>query len=86
VGIQQPWRIMACCKSANAGDAEGQFLYAFTLAKGEGTARNLEEAYYWALKSGVSGVDEYDADREALRTGLEGQLDAATISRVKARL
>jgi hypothetical protein len=38
------------------------------------------------LKSGESGVDEYDADRQALRTGLEGKLDAATVSRVKARL
>ncbi len=73
-------------KSAIAGDAEGQFLYAFTLAKGEGTAQNFEEAYYWALKSGESGVDDYDADRQALRQGLEGKLDAATISRVKARL
>ena len=73
-------------KSAMAGDPEGQFLYAFTLAKGEGTAQNLEEAYYWALKSGESGVDEYDADRQLLRNGLEGKLDAATVSRVKARL
>lgn len=73
-------------KSAEAGDAEGQFLYAFTLAKGEGTAQNFEEAYFWALKSGESGVDDYDADRETLRKGLEGKLDAATVSRVKARL
>jgi TPR repeat protein len=73
-------------KSAIGGDAEGQFLYAFTLAKGEGTTQNFEEAYYWALKSGNSGVDDYDADRETLRNGLEGKLDAATVSRVKARL
>ena len=73
-------------KSAKAGDAEGQFLYAFTLAKGEGLEQNLEEAYYWALKSGESGVDDYDADRKTLREGLEGKLDSAAISRVKARL
>ena len=73
-------------RSALAGDAEGQFLYAFTLAKGEGVEQDLEEAYYWALKSGESGVDEYDADRKTLREGLEGKLDAAAISRVKARL
>ena len=73
-------------RSAEAGDAEGQFLYAFTLAKGEGVAQNFEEAYYWVLKSGQSGVDDYDADRKTLRDGLEGKLDAAAISRVKARL
>jgi len=73
-------------KSAEAGDAEGQFLYAFTLAKGEGIPASLEDAYYWVLKSGQSGVDDYDADRDTLRNGLEGKLDAATISRVKARL
>jgi len=73
-------------RSAEAGDAEGQFLYAFTLAKGEGLTQNFEEAYYWALKSGDSGVDEYDADRETLRKGLEGKLSAAAISRVKRRL
>ncbi len=73
-------------KSAEAGDAEGQFLYAFTLAKGEGLEQDFEEAYYWALKSGQSEVDDYDADRATLRTGLEGKLDSAAISRVKARL
>jgi len=73
-------------KSAQAGDSEGQFLYAFTLAKGEGLEQNFEEAYYWALKSGESGVDEYDADRVTLRKGLEGKLSTAAIARVKARL
>ena len=73
-------------KSAIAGDAEGQFLYAFTLAKGEGLEQDFEEAYYWALKSGQSGVDAYDQDRDVLRTGLEGKLDATEIARVKARL
>lgn len=73
-------------KSAEAGDAEGQFLYAFTLAKGEGLEQNFEDAYYWVLKSGTSGVDEYDADRETLRKGLEGKIGAEAAARIKARL
>lgn len=73
-------------KSAEAGDAEGQFLYAFTLAKGEGVPTSLEDAYYWVLRAGTSGVDSYDADKQKLREALEGQLDAATQARVKARI
>ena len=73
-------------KSALAGDSEGQFLYAFTLAKGDGVEASLEDAYYWVLKSNESGVESYDSDRTTLKEGLEGKLDLAAQDRVKARL
>jgi len=38
------------------------------------------------LKSDETGVEAYDADRAALRDGLEGKLDLETQNRVKARL
>ncbi|MEO0878609.1 MAG: tetratricopeptide repeat protein [Pseudomonadota bacterium] len=34
-------------KSAKAGDAKGQFLYALSLANGQGRLRNLDEAVVW---------------------------------------
>ena len=72
-------------KSAQNGDKEGQFLYAFTLAKGEGVAQSYEDAYYWLLKSGNSGVDDYDKDREALKKRLEDNVDPATLERARRR-
>jgi len=73
-------------KSAEAGDSEGQFLYAFTLAKGEGVEQDFEGAYYWVLKSEESGVDDYDEDRRKLRERLETNVDADTLARARARL
>ena len=61
-------------KSAKGGDAEGQFLYAYALATGEGVARDPLQAYVWVLRSnaqGVSGAPEYDQDRSKLKGGLE---------------
>ncbi len=61
-------------KSAKAGDAEGQFLYAYALATGEGVARDPLQAYVWVLRSnakGASGAPEYDQDRAKLKGGLE---------------
>lgn len=61
-------------KAAKAGDAEGQFLYAYALATGEGVARDPIQAYVWVLRSnaqGASGAPEYDQDRIKLKGGLE---------------
>ncbi len=61
-------------KAAKGGDAEGQFLYAYALATGEGVARDPLQAYVWVLRSsahGASGAPEYDEDRFKLKTGLE---------------
>jgi uncharacterized protein len=61
-------------KAAKGGDAEGQFLYAYALATGEGVARDPIQAYVWVLRSnaqGVSGTAEYDQDRTKLKGGLE---------------
>lgn len=61
-------------KAAKAGDAEGQFLYAYALATGEGIARDPIQAYVWVLRSnaqGASGAPEYDQDRAKLKGGLE---------------
>ena len=72
-------------KSAHGGDGEGQFLYAFTLAKGEGVKQSYEEAYYWLLKSGQSDVDDYDKDKAVLKKRLEDNVDPAILARAKAR-
>ena len=72
-------------KAAIAGDSEGQFLYAFTLAKGEGVTQNFEDAYFWLLRSGSSEVDAYNADREALKERLENNVDPTLLNRAKIR-
>jgi TPR repeat protein len=61
-------------KAAYGGDKEGQFLYAFILAKGEGVQRNFQDSYYWLIKSGKSGNSSYDRDREKLKNRLESIL------------
>ena len=73
-------------KSAEGGDSEGAFLYAFTLAKGEGVDRDFGEAYYWLLKSGESTVDDYQQDRATLRERLEANVDPAVLAAARARL
>ena len=72
-------------RAAKAGDSEGQFLYAFTLAKGEGLTKSFEDAYYWLLRSGESGVDDYDNDRAGLRERLEANVDPAILARARSR-
>ena len=73
-------------KSAQGGDSEGMFLYAFTLAKGEGVAQDFGEAYYWLLKSGSSTVDDYQQDRAVLRERLEANVDPDVLAAARARL
>ena len=72
-------------RAAKAGDSEGQFLYAFTLAKGDGIEKSFEDAYFWLLRSGESGVDAYDKDRKDLRERLEANVDAAVLARARVR-
>ena len=77
-------------KSAEGGDPEGRFLYAFTLSKGDGVTRNFEEAYYWLLladrDSARTGADDYDNDRMKLKKRLEANVDATTLARARARV
>lgn len=76
-------------KSAENGDPEGQFLYAFTLAKGEGVKQSYEEAYYWLLqaeKAKPHNIAEYDQSRAELKKRLEANVDAAVLSRARARV
>ncbi len=73
-------------RSAEGGDSEGAFLYAFTLAKGEGVEQDFGEAYYWLLKSGDSTIDSYQQDRAVLRERLEANVDPSVLAAAKARL
>ena len=70
-------------KAAYGGDKEGQFLYAFILAKGEGVQRNFQDSYYWLIKSGKSGNSSYDMDREKLKSSLESILTKEEKQKVK---
>lgn len=73
-------------RAANSGDDQGKFLYAFTLAKGEGVTQSYEEAYYWLLKIQPSGIDLYDKDYRELKTRLEDNVDPAILDKARARL
>ncbi|MET0546231.1 MAG: tetratricopeptide repeat protein [Caulobacterales bacterium] len=74
-------------RSAKAGDPEGQFLYAYSLAKGEGVGRDPIKAYVWLLRSnaqGSSGAPEYDSDRAKLKGALEKLLRPDEIAKAAA--
>ncbi|XBQ17159.1 MAG: tetratricopeptide repeat protein [Oceanicaulis sp.] len=60
-------------RGAEAGDPESQFLYAYALATGDGTGRDLERAYVWALRAGFDrpGSLKDDPDRNRLEAALE---------------
>ncbi len=73
-------------RSAEGGDSEGMFLYAFTLAKGEGLEQDFGEAYYWLLKAGQSGIDDYQSDRDVLRQRLEDNVDPSVLAAARSRL
>ena len=63
-------------QGAEAGDAESQFLYAYALATGDGTARDLERAYVWVLRAGFDrpgGLFD-DPDRDRLEAALENAI------------
>jgi hypothetical protein len=59
-------------KAAEGGEAEGQYLYALALAKGEGVSMDREMAYEWALraKDAVNDDAQYSQLAEALRLSL----------------
>lgn len=74
-------------KSAKAGDPEGQFLYAFSLAKGEGVGRDPIQSYVWLLRSNAQGrgdSPEYDLDRAKLKGALEKLLRPDEIAKAAA--
>lgn len=72
-------------KSARAGDDQGKFFYAYSLAKGDGVEQNFEEAYFWILQTDKSGIADYDKDIDTLRQGLEARIAPDILARAKAR-
>ena len=72
-------------RAAVSGDEQGKFLYAFTLAKGEGVPQSYEDAYYWLLKVKPSGIDVYDRDYRELKARLEANIDPAVLEKARAR-
>ncbi|MEQ8404132.1 MAG: tetratricopeptide repeat protein [Oceanicaulis sp.] len=73
-------------QGAEAGDAESQFLYAYALATGDGTARDLEQAYVWVLRAGFNGPDSLagDPDRDRLEAALATALPPARVEALQA--
>ena len=47
-----------CTKSAEGGDARGQFMLAALLRTGQGIEKNLIQAYFWANKATEQGLIE----------------------------
>ncbi|MCC5995265.1 MAG: sel1 repeat family protein [Oceanicaulis sp.] len=74
-------------EGARRGDPESQFLYAYALAVGDGTARDLEDAYVWAVRAGLTRDGEMadDPDRQRLEAALANALDADTAERLRVR-
>lgn len=74
-------------QGAQRGDPESQFLYAYALAVGDGTDRDLEEAYVWVVRAGFTRDGEMadDADRQRLEAALARALDAETLERLRQR-
>ncbi|MEE9346616.1 MAG: tetratricopeptide repeat protein [Robiginitomaculum sp.] len=72
-------------KAAMAGDDQGKFFYAFTLAKGDGVSQNYEEAYFWILQTDKSGIPDYDKDIDTLRTRLEANVSADILAKARSR-
>jgi len=73
-------------RGAEAGDSESQFLYAYALATGDGTARDLERAYVWVLRAGFDrpGYLSEDPDRDRLEAALENALPPARLETLEA--
>lgn len=72
-------------KSARAGDDQGKFFWAYSLAKGDGTPQDFEAAYFWIVQTDKSGIPDYDKDIDILRKGLEANVDPAILAKAKAR-
>ncbi len=72
-------------RAAVSGDEQGKFLYAFTLAKGEGVPQSYEDAYYWLLKVKPTGIDVYDRDYRELKARLEANVDPAILAKARAK-
>jgi uncharacterized protein len=74
-------------QGAQRGDPESQFLYAYALAVGDGTDRDLEDAYVWAVRAGITRDGEMadDPDRQRLEAALARALDAETLERLRQR-
>jgi len=71
-------------QGAELGDGESQFLYAYALAMGDGTAQNFEQAYYWVRRAAAEGLAE-DSDRAQLEAALARALPGATRDRLTAQ-
>ncbi len=70
-------------RGAEAGDGESQFLYAYALATGDGTAQNFEQAYYWVRRAAAGSLRE-DPSRIQLEAALTRALPGPTRDRILA--
>ncbi len=68
-------------KAAEADDGEGQYLYAISLAKGEGVRMDREAAYEWAVRA--VRHDPQDEERRALAVALGSALPGPVRGRIE---
>ena len=68
-------------KAAEADDGEGQYLYAVSLAKGEGVMMDREAAYEWAVRA--VRHDPQNSERRALAMALGSALPGPTRARLE---
>lgn len=73
-------------RAAEAGDAQGQYLYAGALATGRGTVRNMEQAYVWVRRAGYPRDNSLadDPQRDRLEAQLEELFTHDTLARLEA--
>lgn len=72
-------------KAAKAGDDQGKFFYAYSLAKGDGVAQSYEEAYYWLLLTKPTGIADYDKDVADFKSALEVSVEPAVLDAARRR-
>jgi TPR repeat protein len=70
-------------RGAELGDGESQFLYAYALAMGDGTAQNFEQAYYWVRRAAAGDLAD-DPDRAQLEAALARTLTGPARDRITA--
>lgn len=75
-------------KAAEAGETEGQYLYALSLAKGEGVMKDRSMAYEWALRASFAkdAKPEYTKLSEVLRLALPPTIRDMVHARAKMPL
>lgn len=73
-------------QGAQMGDPDSQFLFGYALATGEGTMRDLRQAYLWTLRAGQPGPFSLatDPQRQQLEAALERSLNPEIVRDVQA--